>query len=120
MQSINRRQRQAQEDSPLMVVFPRIRPLKGSTALRASLIALTFFLPALLPAQQVTVTLPSGKTTVNGISTLYNGQYAIRQTTFGFLWLDTVALTGGHVQAISVCVAGLPPSDSPYNLAGGD
>lgn len=51
---------------------------------------------------------------------LYNGRYAILQSTFGFFWLNTERLEAGHVQAISVCQPLLPPSNSGYVLAGGD
>src|SRR5207245_183322 len=98
-------------------VLAPVRFLSRARALRTPLVALVFLLPALLAAQEVPVHV-NGETGVQtGRPAIYNGQYVLQQTTFGFFWLDTLALTGGHVQAISVCVAELPPSDSPYVLA---
>ena len=37
---------------------------------------------------------------------IYNGQYAIQKTDFGFLWLDTAALQAGMVQVESKCGVG--------------
>lgn len=73
--------------------------------------ASTLFLLAatFLSAQQVNVS-TSGITSTTGVPPIYNGQYVIQKTDFGFLWLDTVALRGGLVQVESKCGVGQPGS----------
>ena len=53
-------------------------------------------LPAVLSAQTVQVS-AGGIVSVGGVLPLYNGQYVMQKTDFGFLWLDSVALQGGYV-----------------------
>ena len=100
-----------------MNVFLRIRSLGSSRSLRALPIALMFLLPAFLPAQNVPVT-TSGSLSVAGIPPVYNGQYVLQTTDFGFLWLDTVALQGGLVQVESKCGIGLPNSNTGTYVIG--
>jgi PKD repeat protein len=116
-QPINIRHGKSQEDSSLMNVFPQIRLLRGSRPLRALPIALMFLLPAFLPAQNVPVT-TSGIVSVAGTLPVYNGQYVLQTTDFGFLWLDTVALRGGLVEVEAKCGIGLPPSDTGIYVIG--
>src|SRR6266542_2849168 len=66
-------------------------------------------LPAVLSAQTVQVN-AGGNVSVGGVPALYNGQYVMQKTDFGFLWVDTVALVGGHVQVESKCGLGQPIS----------
>jgi hypothetical protein len=72
---------------------------------------------ASLSAQDVPVT-TGGIISVAGIPPIYNGQYVLQTTDFGFLWLDTVALRGGLVQAESSCAPGMPPSNSGLYVIG--
>jgi hypothetical protein len=64
---------------------------------------------ASLSAQQVPYTAP-GTTSLTGVPMIYNGQYAIQKTDFGFFWLDTAALHAGLVQVESKCGVGQPPA----------
>lgn len=69
------------------------------------------------PPADVPVTV-NGIASLTGQSAIYNGQYVLWQTDFGFLWLDTVALTAGHIQAEGYCVASTPPSNSGLYVIG--
>ena len=59
--------------------------------LRPALTALTFFLPALLAAQEVFINL-YGVASVPVNAPIYNGQYVVNMSDMGFFWLDTAAL----------------------------
>ena len=75
--------------------------------------ALLLLLPAVLPAQSVTVD-TGGIVGITGVPPIYSGPYVLQQTEFGFFWLDSAALAGGHIQAVSKCSGGFPPSDTGY------
>jgi hypothetical protein len=64
---------------------------------------------ASLSAQQLPFTSP-GNISLTGLPMIYNGQYAIQKTDFGFLWLDTAALQAGLVQVEAKCGVGQPHS----------
>ena len=49
---------------------------------------------------------------------IYNGQYAIQKTDFGFLWLDTASLQPGMVQVESKCGVGQPPAATGLYVLG--
>src|SRR5215831_3147339 len=66
-------------------------------------------LPLAAFGQEVVVA-TGGIVSVSGQPIIYNGQYVIQKTDFGFLWLDTVALIGGLVQVEAKCGVGQPPS----------
>lgn len=80
-------------------------------------IALLLLLPAVLSAQDVSVT-TNGPVSLVPAPVIYNGQYVLAQTDFGFFWLDTEALVAGHVQALSKCAGGWPMSDSNLYVVG--
>jgi hypothetical protein len=80
------------------------------------LIALLFF-PVGLFAQTVNVTTP-GIVSIAGIPRVYNERYVMQATDFGFLWVDTIGLMGGLVQAESKCGIGLPPSNTSIYVLG--
>jgi hypothetical protein len=86
---------------------------QASIALPA-LIALMLFLPRLSMAQNVSVTVDGVVGIITGQPAIYNGNYVLQMTEYGFFWLDTAALSGGHVQAVSKCVSGFPPSDTGF------
>ena len=91
------------------IPFPSLR-------LRWLALLALFFVPAILPAQSVIVG-TAGITSLSGVPVIYNGQYVIQQTDFGFLWLDTVALQGGIVQVEAKCFVGEPtPATGLYVL----
>jgi hypothetical protein len=64
---------------------------------------------ASLSAQQLPYTAP-GNISLTGLPMIYNGQFAIQKTDFGFLWLDTAALRAGLVQVEAKCGVGQPPA----------
>jgi hypothetical protein len=98
-----------------MNVFSCIRSF-GSRALCTTLAAATFLLPALMSAQNVPVT-TGGLVSITGIPPIYSGQYVLQATDLGFVWLDTVALTGGHVPVLGKCNAGIPiPVTNLYTI----
>jgi PKD repeat protein len=99
-----------------MNLFPHPRSLNDSRPLRLALLILMFFLPALLPAQDVPVTIVGG--TSNPLSNqIYFGQYVAQTMDLGFIWLDTAALTGGHVPVLGKCNAGIPlPVTNLYTI----
>ncbi len=103
---------QSQEESPLMNVFARSRSLNGLRALPMPLAMLLFFLPTVLPAQTVPVSTNGRVGIITGVPPIYTGPYVLQMTEYGFFWLDTAAPLAGHVQAVSKCVSGFPPSDS--------
>ena len=78
------------------------------------ILACLLLLPAILPAQSVSVDTGGIVGITTGVPPTYSGPYVLQQTEYGFFWLDTSALLGGHVQAVSKCSGGLPPSDSGY------
>ncbi len=96
-----------------MNVPRRVRRQAGSIALPA-LIALMLFLPTLSLAQNVSVTVDGVVGLINGQPAIYSGKYVLQMTEYGFFWLDTAALSAGHVQAVSKCVTGFPPSDTGF------
>jgi PKD repeat protein len=97
-----------------MNVFPRSRSLNGLRTLPMPLAMLLFFLPTILPAQTVPVSTPGIVGIITGVPPIYSGPYVLQMTEYGFFWLDTAAPLAGHVQAVSKCVSGFPPSDSGY------
>ncbi len=87
---------------------------KGQSPAWYLVFACLLLLPGILPAQSVSVD-PGGIVGITtGVPPKYSGQYVLQQTEYGFFWLDTSALRGGHVQAVSKCSGGLPPSDSGF------
>ena len=78
---------------------------------------LLLLLPTVLSAQDVSVA-TNGPVSLVPAPVIYNGQYALAQTDFGFFWLDTGALVAGHVQALSKCGGGWPVSDSNLYVIG--
>jgi hypothetical protein len=75
-------------------------------------------LKSILAAQDVPVTTGGIISIASGIPPVYNGQYVIQTTDFGFLWLDTVALRSGLVQAEAKCGVGQPPSATNLYVIG--
>ena len=73
------------------------------------LLALLLGIPELLSAQADVPVFAGGITSLAGTPPIYNGQYVLQQTDFGFLWLDTVAMTAGLVQVEAKCDVGQPP-----------
>src|SRR5262249_23761065 len=109
MQSTQSHRGQFQEDSSLMNVLVQTPSLRGSRVLRAMLAVVLLALPLAAFGQEVVVA-TGGIVSVSGQPIIYNGQYVIQKTDFGFLWLDTVALIGGLVQVEAKCGVGQPPS----------
>jgi len=72
------------------------------------------FLPRLSMAQNVSVTVDGVVGLINGQPAIYSGRYVLQMTEYGFFWVDTAALSGGHVQAVSKCVSGFPPSETGF------
>jgi hypothetical protein len=99
-----------------MNVFSSIRSF-GSRALQTPLAGLMFFLPALLAAQTVTYQ-TNGLVSITGGPPIYNGRFVLKESDFGFFWLDTMSLERGHVQAESKCGGFQPPSDSGLYVIG--
>ncbi len=77
-----------------------------------------FVLPAAVPAQNVSVTVNGIISVISSDPPIYNGQYVLQTTDFGFLWLDTVALKSGLVEAEAKCGVGQPPSNSNIYVTG--
>jgi hypothetical protein len=111
--------------SPLLVSRLRVSERVGSRARIAPrrirprlalpvLIGLMFCLPAVLPAQNVYVSVAGITGVITGVPPVYSGRYVLQMTEYGFFWLDSQALVGGHIQAVSKCSGGLPVSDSGY------
>jgi hypothetical protein len=73
---------------------------------------------AALSAQDVPVTTSGIVSVTNSLPPIYNGQYVLQTTDFGFLWLDTVALRSGLVQAESSCAPGMPNSSTNLYVIG--
>jgi hypothetical protein len=87
-------------------------------SLRVALVVLMSVLPTVVSAQNVAVTTPGIVSVTSALLPIYNGQYVLQTTDFGFLWLDTVALKGGLVEAESSCAPGMPPSNSGIYVVG--
>ncbi len=100
-----------------MNLFPHIRSLGSSRSLRNVLIPLLLVLPAVLPAQEVPYTAP-GIISLGAAAAIYNGNFAIKKTDFGFLWLDTTSLQPGLVQVEAKCGTGQPPSATGIYVIG--
>jgi hypothetical protein len=81
---------------------------KTVTRPRVLLVLLLLGLPVLASAQADVPVAAGGIASLAGTPPVYNGQYVLKQTDFGFLWLDTVALTGGLVQVEAKCWVGQP------------
>ncbi len=101
-----------------MLLLSQIRSLRLSKASRFSLSILAFLLPAFAWAQDVPVTVNGIISVISSDPPIYNGQYVLQTTDFGFLWLDTVALTSGLVEAEAKCGVGQPPSNSNLYVIG--
>lgn len=71
----------------------------------------------IVSAQQLPYTAP-GIVSVTGVPMIYNGQYAIQKTDFGFLWLDTTALLAGTVEVEAKCGLGQPNSATGLYVLG--
>src|SRR5438477_8392214 len=97
-----------------MNVFARITSFPCAKALP---VALAFFLPSLLRAETVPYQV-NGLVSLTGGPPIYNGRYVIKQSDFGFFWLDTVTLSPGHVQAESKCGGFQPTSDTDIYVIG--
>src|SRR5262249_20432098 len=97
---------------------PREDSLPMKLSLRGSLLLLLALLaPASAAAQSVPYT-SNGLVSITGGDPIYNGKYVIKQSDFGFFWLDTQALEPGHVQATGKCNGFSPPSDSGIYVLG--
>ena len=72
---------------------------------------------ASVSAEQVPYTTP-GIVSLTGVPLIYNGQYAIQKTDFGFLWLDTTALRAGTVEVEAKCGLGQPVSATGLYVLG--
>ena len=59
----------------------------GPRALRTPIAGLMFFLPTLLAAQTVTYQ-ANGLVSITGGAPIYNGRFVLKQSDFGFFWLD--------------------------------
>ena len=101
-----------------MFLFSQIRSLKVSRVLRFPLSVLAFLLPACALAQDVPVTVNGIISVTSALPPIYNQKYVLQTTDFGFLWLDTVALTSGLVEAEAKCGVGQPPSNSNIYVTG--
>jgi len=77
---------------------------------------LLLLLSTVLWAQDVSLT-TNGPVSMVPAPPIYNGQYVLLQSDFGFFWLDTEALLPGHVQALSKC-GPWPPADSNLYVVG--
>ena len=91
---------------------PSIRIKKGPSSAGFLAFACLLLFPAILPAQSVPVDTGGIVGITTGVPPTYSGPYVLQQTEYGFFWINTAALLGGHVQAVSKCSGGLPPSDS--------
>jgi hypothetical protein len=100
-----------------MNVVALVKPFSRTKALRAPLVALVFLLPGLLRAQTVPYQV-NGVVSLTGGAPIYNGRYVLKQSDFGFFWLDTVTLSPGHVQAESKCNGVQPPADTDLYVIG--
>jgi hypothetical protein len=60
----------------------------------------------------------NGLVSLTGGGPIYNGRYVIRQSDFGFFYLDTITLSPGHIQAESKCGGFQPPSDTEIYVIG--
>lgn len=67
---------------------------------------LFFILAGILAAQTVDVSVP-GIVSLSSTK-IYTGKYVAHATDGGFIWLDSVAMTGGFVQAVGHCGVGTP------------
>jgi hypothetical protein len=106
-----------QEDPLFINVLAHVMSVSRSKMWRAPLAALVFLLPALASAETVLFT-ANGFVSVTGGPPIYNGRYVMKQSDFGFFWLDTLTLTPGHVQAESKCGGFQPPADSDLYVIG--
>src|SRR5262249_9620717 len=59
-----------------------------------------------------------GVISVTGVPMIYNGQYAIQKTDFGFAYLDTASLSTGMAQIESKCGLGEPVPDTGIYVLG--
>ncbi|HKF42441.1 MAG TPA: hypothetical protein VKG01_05025 [Thermoanaerobaculia bacterium] len=75
-------------------------------------------LPGLSARAQSVPFTASGIVSITGGPAMYNGKYVIKQSDFGFFWLDTQALSPGHVQAESKCTGFQPTSDTDIYVIG--
>src|SRR5262249_40794773 len=104
----------------ILEVFFLMRALiqtRSRHATRIALLPLVFLFPTLLPAPYVPVT-TAGPVSLVGGSSIYNGQYVLSASEFGFFWLNTAALQGGQIQAISKCSPYWPDSVTNIYVAG--
>ena len=86
-------------------------------AVRAPLASLMLLAPAFALGQAVPY-VANGLVSITGGPAIYNGRYVIKQSDFGFFWLDTVTLSPGHVQAESKCTGFQPTSDTDIYVIG--
>ena len=92
---------------------------KEIRSLRRTLAAALFLvLPSLAARAQTVPYTANGIVSITGGPPIYNGKYVIKQSDFGFFWLDTEALMPGHVQAESKCNGYQPPSDTEIYVIG--
>ncbi len=92
--------------------------LRVSRLLKASLPALMLLLPAALTGQQVPYSAPGFISVISSVPPIYNGRFVLQTTDFGFLWLDTVSLQAGLVEAEAKCDVHQPPSSSNIYVTG--
>lgn len=97
--------------------FSRIGSIGRPRSRWTPLAGLMFLLPVFAAAQTVLYT-ANGLVSVTGGPPVYNGKYVLKQSDFGFFWLDTETLSPGHVQAESKCGGFQPPSDSELYVIG--
>src|SRR5262249_22296808 len=71
----------------------------------------------LVSAQEVTFS-PGGVASITGVPIIYNGQYVIQKSDFGFFWLDTVALQAGLVEVEAKCGVGMPAAQTNIYVIG--
>ncbi len=81
----------------------RLHPLRSpSVVARTAGLLLLLLLPAVLTAQTVSVP-PISATTSLTTSQVYFGKYVAHALDYGFIWVDTQALTAGYVWVIGKC-----------------
>src|SRR5438552_19115524 len=96
------------EDYSLMKALPKSRRFVPALNLsRSGLLFALLLLSTILSAQTVQVSVPGvvSRTTI----TRYSDKYVIGSMDYGFIWLDSTALTSGYVGVLGKCVGSVAP-----------
>jgi hypothetical protein len=89
----------------------------GRRAARAVLITWMVGVRGLASAQTVPVS-TNGVVSLTGTEPVYTGNYVLKQTDLGLFWLDTSTSGTGHIQALSHCGVGQPPTNTNLYVVG--